>query len=251
MTALLEDLRPATTIPATPAPVSRARRPRRWRLAALVAAVTAVAAAGAAQALLPTIAEQRVAAALGESGEVSSVRVSAFPAVKLLWGSADSVSVRMASYDAPIGGGGGGESGGLAEMRGIDRLDVAIDTLGVGPVTLRDVRLAKDGAAIRARAAVSTAAVREALPAGLSLEPTAGPGGRLELDGAARAFGFDADASAVIVADEGRIVIRPDDPVLASLAAVTVFEDPAVAVTDVRAQQVAGRLAVEARATLR
>jgi hypothetical protein len=61
----------------------------------------------------------------------------------------------------------------------------------------------------------------------------------------------DVDASAAVVADEGRIVIRPEDTFLSSIAAMTVFEDPAIAVTDVRAHDEADALAVEARASLR
>jgi hypothetical protein len=136
-------------------------------------------------------------------------------------------------------------------MRGIARLDVAIDVLEVGPVTLRDVRLAKDGATVRAAGRISKASVRAALPDGLSLEPSAGPGGRLVLNGAAGMLGVDVDASAAVVADEGRIVIRPEDTFLSSIAAMTVFEDPAIAVTDVRAHDEADALAVEARASLR
>lgn len=257
MTALLEDPSPAATHSAAtrhapPARAPRVPRGRRLRVAAVVVGGMAVLALGAAQAFLPGLAEQRVAAQLGASGEVASVRISAFPAVKLLWGSADEVSVRMTRYAALSDGGSGdsGESSGIGEMRGVKRLDVAIDVLEVGPVTLRDARLAKDGATVRAAGTISKASVRAALPDGLSLEPSAGPGGRLVLNGAAGMFGVDVDASAAVVAEDGRIVIRPDDSFLSSLAAVTVFEDPAIAVTDVRAHDEADALAVEARASL-
>ena len=251
MTALLEDPPSAATRPAPPARAPRVPRGRRLRVAALVAGGTAVLALGVAQAFLPGIAERRVAAQLGASGEVASVRISAFPAVKLLWGSADDVSVRMTRYAPSLhSDGGAGESSGLGGMPRIGRLDVAIDVLDVGPVALRDVRLTKDGAAVRAGGTISKESVRAALPDGLSLEPSAGPGGRLVLNGAAGMLGFDVDASAAVVADDGRIVIRPESTFLADVAAVTVFEDPAIAVTDVRAHDEAGALAVEARASL-
>lgn len=248
MTALLDTPRSPATHPAPPARAPRAPR-RRLRVAALVAAGTAVLGLGAAQAFLPGIAERRVAAELGASGHVAGVHISAFPAVKLLWGSADEVSVRMTRY-AVSSDGGSGESSGMGGMRGIDRLDVAIDALDVGPVTLHDVHLAKNGAAVRAEGMVPKASVRAALPGGVSLEPSAGPDGRLLLNGAAGLLGADLDASAAVVADDGRIVVRPESTFLSAVAAVTVFEDPAIAVTEVRARDEAGGLAVEARASI-
>ena len=50
-----------------------------------------------AQLLLPGIAASRISSRVGRYGEVQSVSVSAWPAVKLLWGSADSVTVRARS----------------------------------------------------------------------------------------------------------------------------------------------------------
>ncbi len=47
-----------------------------------------------AQLLLPRIAAERISSRVGRYGSVESVSVSAWPAVKLLWGSVDSVRVR-------------------------------------------------------------------------------------------------------------------------------------------------------------
>src|ERR1700684_1113654 len=47
-----------------------------------------------AQLLLPSLAAKRVRERLARYGTVKSASVSAFPAVELLWGKADSASVR-------------------------------------------------------------------------------------------------------------------------------------------------------------
>ncbi len=55
-----------------------------------------------AQVFLPTLAARRVRDRVARYGTVRSVSVSAFPAVKLLWGKADSVSVAPAALSVPI-----------------------------------------------------------------------------------------------------------------------------------------------------
>ena len=47
-----------------------------------------------AQLLLPRIAASRISSRVGRYGTVQSVSVSAWPAVELLWGHADSVRVK-------------------------------------------------------------------------------------------------------------------------------------------------------------
>src|SRR2546421_9968047 len=71
----------------------------------IAAAAVLVVLAGlvAAQLLLPGIAENRLRDRLARDGHVDSVHVSAFPAVKLLWGHADRVTVHMASVRTGTG----------------------------------------------------------------------------------------------------------------------------------------------------
>src|SRR2546423_15524275 len=72
-------------------------------IAAGVALAALVLLAVVAQVVLPGLAENRIRDRLAHDGRVESVRVSAFPAVKLLWGKADRVTVRMASVRAAVG----------------------------------------------------------------------------------------------------------------------------------------------------
>ena len=67
------------------------------RIAAL-AGPPALAVLGALQLILPGLAADRLRQRLAKSGQVIEVRVSAFPAVELLWHHADSVVVRMGRY---------------------------------------------------------------------------------------------------------------------------------------------------------
>ena len=67
--------------------------PRRLRIA-LLAAAGVLLLLGLAQLLLPRIASSTISSRVGRYGKVESVSVSAWPAVELLWGSADSVRVK-------------------------------------------------------------------------------------------------------------------------------------------------------------
>src|SRR5256886_16319118 len=113
---------------------------RRIIAAAIVLAVLVVLAV-VAQLVLPGIAENRIRDRLAHDGRVESVHVSAFPAVKLLWGRADRVSVRMANVRAAVGR--------LGDLigRSADAGRVAASTreLGVFTLRLRDARLRKRG----------------------------------------------------------------------------------------------------------
>ena len=72
-----------------------------------------------AQVFLPRIAASRISSRLRRYGTVQSVSVKAWPAVELLWGSADSVRVRARSLTVSpaqtakllVGSAGGGEHG--------------------------------------------------------------------------------------------------------------------------------------------
>ena len=76
----------------------RSGRRRSIRIA-LGAAGGVVVLLGLAQLLLPKLAAQRVRSELARYGVVHSVSVSAFPAVELLWGHAQSANVSAGNID--------------------------------------------------------------------------------------------------------------------------------------------------------
>jgi hypothetical protein len=216
------------------------------RLTLIGALLAVVVLLAAAQLVLPGIAAQRLRDRLARSGSVISVRVSAFPAVELLWHHADRVTVRMAAYRSATSG----LDRLLAEAVDVGSLDASATELDVGLLTLRDVRLRKRGDVLSASARVSEADLRAALPVLDDVTPVASPQGTLTLRGTATLFGVTATVDATVAVRDGTLVVSPDVP-FGGLATVTVFADPHLRVSDVSASPFPGGFRVRARGTLR
>jgi hypothetical protein len=217
---------------------------RRILAAAIVLAVLVVLAV-VAQLVLPGIAENRIRDRLAHDGRVESVRVSAFPAVKLLWGHADRVTVRMANVRAAVG-----RLGSLiGRTADAVRVDASTRELDVLTLRLRDARLRKRGNRLVGEATVTDADLRAALPPGFAVRPLASADGRLVLRGSATLFGTTISANAVLLAQDGRLTIAPDVP-FGGFAALTVFSDPHVHADGVGARAVPGGFIVTARGRL-
>jgi hypothetical protein len=209
--------------------VARHRRVS-FAVAAALVVVTGVLAAG--QLLLPGLAASRLRTALRADGTVQSVSVSATPALKLLWGQADSVRVRFATLHADVAR--TGTLLGRAHAAG--DIDVRIARLIEGPLTLTDASFRKRGDRIVASAVLSQAALRRALPAGLSVRPHTDGQGRLVFHAVASIFGFALGGDVLLDAREGRVVLTPAGlPALAGFAQLTVFGDPHVHIDRVSA----------------
>jgi hypothetical protein len=205
------------------------------------------------QAVLPSMAENRLKDRLAKDGKVSEVHVSAFPAVKLMFGKADDVQIRMDRFTPPAGGGetnggGGGLGAALARTQAADKIDVLIGSLKTGPVTLRDARLTKDGDTLRAEATVSDAELRGALPPGIDVRPAATPGGQLVFDGGVSALGLEARAQARLLARDGKLVIQMQDGPIGALAAIPVFSDPRLDIQTISALERPGGFVVRTEA---
>ncbi len=233
-------------------PRRRAERgPSRRGRAALLAAAAVGIPLVIAQLVLPSFAASRIKHRLQERGTVSSVKVAAFPAVKLLWGHADDVEVRMDTFRAPAGATGGGIGDAFDRVGAVGHLDLSVGTLQAGPVILRDTRITKRGRAVDAIATLPNPDLRRALPPGFDLRPVAGPGGTLQLEGTMSLVGVRAQATARLLAQDGRIVVQPQGGPLALAGTMTVFHDDRFAVTRLQARDgshgftlhAAGRLA--------
>jgi hypothetical protein len=181
----------------------------------------------AGQYALPRLAEDRVRDELRSSGRVISVRVHAFPAVKLLFSRADRVEVHVGETTAAPGR--------LAELidstRRTRELDARADVLRVGPLLLRDLRLRKQGSRLDGEAAVRDADLAAALPPEVGLRPVESADGTLVLEASAGPLAIRARLSA----RDGALVIAPDG-LLGGFAALSVFSDPRVSVTGVGAR---------------
>lgn len=221
-------------------------RSSRWALVAAAALASMLLVLVVAQLLLPSITAQRLRERLAADGTVQSVSVSAFPAVKLLWGHADEVHVRFASAQAT--------SARIAELLGeakdVDDLDVSIGSLRDGSLTLRDVTIRKRGPALLGEARLSERALSRALPLGVRVQPVASGGGQLLMRAEAGLFGFGFAVDMLLSAQSGALVLEPVNVPFGGLAQVTVFSDPHMQVRAVGARGVAGGYLLSAEGRL-
>lgn len=209
-----------------------------------IAAIAVVVAA--AQLLLPRFAAAAIRQRLARDGRVLSVRVSAFPAARLLWRHADSVSVRMADYTRNAA-----ELGGLLrEAAEVTDLSVELATFTSGVLTVHDVELRKHGSQLDASARIAESDLRAALPILGSVSAVTSQGGEIKLRGTGGAFGISAALTVAVSAVDGRIVVTPSG-VLSGLLNLTVWNDPGVYVQALSASSIPGGLRVSIRAELR
>jgi hypothetical protein len=181
-----------------------------------------------AQVLLPGIAASTIRSRVGRYGGVSSVSVSAWPAVELLWGSADSVTVsasdlRLTPAQA---------AGLIAQADGVTRLQATITSVHIGPLLLQRARLGKRGAELTGEGELSAAAAAAALPVGVRVFPLASRSGRVTVRVSGGLFGFGGAVEAVAEARNGQLVAYPLGRSLQGLR-LTLFADPRIAVEGV------------------
>jgi LmeA-like phospholipid-binding len=200
----------------------------RPRLALLLAGGLVLALA-LVQVLLPRIAAGRISSRVGRYGHVSSVSVSAWPAVKLLWGSADSVRVRAGSLavePAQV-------ASLLSEAAGAASMDVSAARVQLGSLRLTDAILHKRGAEMSARALATQSAVQAALPAGFGVRLLRSGHGRVEVQATGALFGVGASVNAVAGARDGKLIAHPVG--LLEGVRLTLFSSPHVYVQGVGA----------------
>jgi hypothetical protein len=188
-----------------------------------------------AQALLPGLAAHRVRARVARYGAVSSVSVKAFPAIKLLWGKADSVGVHARTLSvspAQIGSL-------LWEAHDVSTMTVLADeaTLSTSALPnglmLSHIHMAKHGSAVSASATLTQQQLNAAFPSGFRVEPVASGNGQVEARASGGLFGLQASISAVVRPFEGRLITEPKGLPFGGLATVTLFSDPHLKVESV------------------
>jgi hypothetical protein len=172
---------------------------------------------------------------------VLEVKVSAFPAIKLLWHQADSVVVRMGSYRSGVGHLGST----LAGAGDAGTIDASAQQLEVGPLTLRNGTLRKRGSELTGAATVTEADLRSAVFFLDNVEPIASENGRLTLRGTASFLGLTATVDATVAAQNGALVVAPDVP-FGGIATLTLFSNPHVEVQSVSAKTVPGGFRITA-----
>ncbi|HEX4010567.1 MAG TPA: hypothetical protein VHX62_11185 [Solirubrobacteraceae bacterium] len=215
------------------------------RLAALAAGLLVIAVLVVAQLVLPGIAAQRLRDQLARSGQVLSVKVSAFPAIKLLWHRADTVVVRLGRYRPRSGK----LAGALDQAADVGTLTASAQEVDDGLLAFHDATLIKRGDRLTGTATVSDAQLRSAIPILTSVTPVASAGGRLTLRGTASLFGLSATIDATVSAQDGKLIVAPDVP-FGGFATLTLFADPRLSVQSVSAAPAPGGFTVRGTAVL-
>jgi hypothetical protein len=217
------------------------------RLAVLGVVLLVIVVLGVAQLVLPGLAAHRIRSQLGRYGQVQSVSVSAFPAIELLWQHADSVSLRMSSFQSN----GSGLATRLDQLSHVGTLHAEVARVAVSRLTVRDARLVKHGASLVATARVTDADLHGVLPVLRTVTPVTSSAGQLILRGTADVLGVPLSVDfSVRVTPTGALVVSPNVP-FGGAATITAFSDPAVRVTGVSAAAVNGGFTVRATGTLR
>lgn len=209
-----------------------------------IAAVAVVVAA--TQLVLPRIAASVLRSRLAHDGRVLSVKVTAFPALTLLWDHASSVTVKLGGYRAAPAH----VAGLLTEAGDVDKLNVSIETLHTDLLTLHNVQLSKRGSELVATATIEEADLRAALPVIESVTPVSSSDGSLTLRGRGGAFGVSASVTAVVTADQGSLMLSPSG-LLGGLVQLRIFSDPRIHVQGVSGHPIPGGLSVSVSAQLR
>jgi hypothetical protein len=187
-----------------------------------------------AQLLLPHFAASRISSRVGRYGAVEHVSVSAWPAVKLLWGDADSVHVRAGSLKLSPSQ----AAALLWEGRGVGSLDIAAQAVQVGPLALTGATLQKRGAQLEAQALTTQTAADAALGEGDHVRLLGSEGGRVQVAVAGSLFGVGATVPAVAEASQGKLIAHPEGFLLEGFQ-LTLFSDRHVHVEAVAASAVA------------
>jgi hypothetical protein len=201
------------------------------RIAAGVLTAAAAVVLVLAQVLGPRIAAKVVREKVGKYGTVKSVSVKAWPAVKLVWGEADEVSVRAGRLRLSEAQ----ALGLLREAGGTERVRTSAESMEVEGLKLTEARFEKHGNGLRAEGVMSEEDIKKALPVGVEVGFVKSKGGTVEVRASGGLFGVSASVDAVARAEDGKLVARPVGFPLNALK-LTLFESEDLYVEGVEAR---------------
>lgn len=182
-----------------------------------------------AQFALPVIAARIARDQIGKYGAVRSVSVRAFPAIELLWGQAESASVRAGDLRMSVSE----LDGLLPRTKGIRHLELGAASLQVGPMRLHEVEVQKHGEEVEVQGRLEQGDVQGLLPAGVQGQLVETAQGTVGVRVSGSLFGMGASLLATLGARDGKLVAQPQGIPFAGLARVTVFADPRLFVESV------------------
>jgi hypothetical protein len=201
----------------------------------------------AAQLLLPGIAAQRARERVGRYGTVLSAHVSASPAIELLWGSADTASVRAGALSLTMAQG----VDLLWEGRGVGDSDLIAASMQIERVRLSGVEVRKRGSSLVVRGTIGESELGGVLPVGLRVHSLSDASGHIVAQATGELLGVSATVAVDVRPSEGKLIAEPQGLPLGGLATVTVFSDPRVRVEAIDVAPLsAGSLRLTLRARL-
>jgi len=219
----------------------------RWALATAAIVIVVLLLELVAQLVLPGIAADNVRDQLQKSGRVENVQVDAFPALKLIFHKADTVTVKMASYTSSTSR----LTNLLEESNDVGTLHASAGTFTDGLLTLHDATLTKHGDTLTGTAQVDEKDLTHAIPLIKSVTPIASTGGTLTLRGTAELpIVGDITVPFVVEVQNGALIAAPDIPVVGGLATLQLFKNAHLTITRVSAKKSAGGFTVSATGTL-
>jgi LmeA-like phospholipid-binding len=174
---------------------------------------------GLAQLLLPSLAAQRVRSKIARYGVVHSTSVSAFPAIELLWGKAQSATVNAAHLDITQTA----VNELLWESRGVERIDMHAESMHIGSLMLRDVSWRKRGDRLELSGRLTEADLRSAFPGATSFALLSSNSEGVSMRVGGSLFGFAGSIAVQLRAVEGKLVAMPQEIPFAGLVKVTLF----------------------------
>jgi hypothetical protein len=201
---------------------------RRAARIALGTAATIVVLLVLAQLLLPGLAAQRVRDELARYGVVHSATVSAFPAIELLWGHAQSVRVSAGDLNMETS-----EANAiLAKSRGVEQVEMEAEGMRLGPITLHGVSMRKRGSALYIQGSAGSSDFQGVLPAGVEVQPLGSVPGGVEVRVSGGLFGIEGSVDGLLSVQEGKLVAQPQGVPFAGFVKLTLFSDSAVTLSN-------------------
>ncbi len=199
-----------------------------------------------AQIVLPRVAARRISSRIGRYGTVEHVSVSAWPALKLLWGDADSAHIKAGHLSLTSAQ----ASTLLQESHGVKDMDLTATSVSLGSLTLTDASLQKRGDQLNGQATTTAAEADAALPAGVSVSLLNSREGYVEVRAGGGLFGIGAAVNARAEAKDGNLVAHPVGFLIEGFQ-LTLFSNPHVHIESVGAsiasrRPLSYRLSVEA-----
>jgi hypothetical protein len=222
---------------------------RTWTIAGVVAVAVVVVVLVVLQLTLKGIAEGKVRDEIGDDG--AKVTVKASPALKLLFGDADEITIDTPTVagdqQAPLGKL-------LARAKDVGRTDARVGQIQVageaGNLTLRDVRAVVEDGRVQATASLSIRELAALVPGGGTLRAlSSGSGGepRFSVTVPVPLLG-DTTVNGVVAAQDGAVQVAAEG--LPIPVAITIFQDPSIAVDAVQGRSSGDRLRISFSGTL-